>query len=160
MNNEIHNNINHTERILQKINLPECVEYAEWMKEKAELKFNALIPKIPIYNNFIYWCNLGINIGSEQNKIRPCIIVRSFSSSTLCTIIPLTTKRLNDDYWFHVDLEQIDSTALVEQLRVVSKKRILKPFRTKGNLTIISKNDWKKINSQLKTLYCLRPLKK
>ena len=62
-------------------------------KEKAKLKYNGIIPNFPIYNNFIYWCNLGINIGSEQNKIRPVIIVGSTIKSPIAIIIPLTSKR-------------------------------------------------------------------
>ena len=112
-----------------------------------------------IRDSFIYWCNLGVNIGSEQNKLRPVLILRSSKNSPICTILPLTTKRLNDELWFHVDLEKIDSTVLVEQLKVVSKIRITDPFRRKGKLVVISKNDWTEINSQLEILYRLKPLK-
>ena len=148
-----------TEEILKNIDCNNALEYATWTKEKAELKYNVEIPKFPIYNNFIYWCNLGINIGSEQNKLRPVLILKTSKSSTICTIIPLTSKRLDDEFLFHVDLEEINSTVLVEQLKVVSKIRIIKPFRKKGKLITISKNDWNKINTQLKKLYRLRPLK-
>ena len=108
---------------------------------------------------FIYWCNLGINIGSEQNKLRPVLILKTSKNSPICTILPLTTKRLEDDFWFHIDLEEIDSTVLVEQLKVVSKIRITDPYRKKGKLVTILQNDWDKINSQLESLYRLRPLK-
>ena len=74
-------------------------------------------------------------------------------------MLPLTTKRLQDGFWFHIDLEEIDSTVLVEQLKVVSKIRITNPYRKKGNLVAISLNDWNRINSQLENLYRLRPLK-
>ena len=85
--------------------------------------------------------------------------MRTSKNSPICTILPLTTKRLHDGFWFHIDLEEIDSTVLIEQLRVVSKIRISVPYRKKGNLVTISKNDWIKINSQLENLYKLRPLK-
>ena len=71
----------------------------------------------------------------------------------------LTTKRLNDYFWFHIDLEEIDSTILIEQLKVVSKLRITNPYRKKGQLVSILPNDWNKINLQLENLYRLRPLK-
>ena len=67
MNKEIHENIIETEKILLNINEVDAIEYSIWTKEKAKLKYNGIIPNFPIYNNFIYWCNLGINIGSEQN---------------------------------------------------------------------------------------------
>lgn len=102
---------------------------------------------------------LGINIGSEQNKLRPVLILKTSKNSPISTVLPLTTKRLQDDFWFHIDLEELDSTVLVEQLKVVSKIRITNPYRKKGNLVTISPNDWNKINSQLESLYRLRPLK-
>lgn len=155
----IHNNICETEKLLQLISNTDSVEFSQWIKDKTILRYNGEIPTFPIYNNFIYWCNLGINIGSEQNKLRPILIQKSFAKSPICSIIPLTTKRLNDNYLYHIDLDVIDSTALLEQLRVVSKLRIVKPFRKKGKLMIISSNDWNKINSQLEVLYRLKPLK-
>ena len=160
MNNKIHNNIEETESLLNNINNDDAIQFSEWTKEKANLRYNGQLPKFPIYNNFIYWCNLGINVGSEQNKLRPVLVLKTSKNSPICTILPLTTKRLNDQFWFHIDLEEVDSTVLVEQLKVVSKLRIIDPYRKKGKLVTISQIDWNKINSQLENLYRLRPLKK
>lgn len=159
MDNEIHNNIEETEKLLNSINTFDAVQFSEWTKEKANIRYNGKLPKFPIYNNFIYWCNLGINIGSEQNKLRPVLILKNFKNSPICTVLPLTTKRVQDEFWFHIDLEEVDSTVLVEQLKVVSKLRIINPYRRKGSLVSISSNDWEKINLQLESLYRLRPLK-
>ena len=159
MNSEIHINIKETENLLENINNSDAIQFSEWTKEKTNLRYNGKLPKFPIYNNFIYWCNLGINIGSEQNKLRPVLILKTSKNSPICTILPLTTKRLEDDFWFHIDLEEIDSTVLVEQLKVVSKIRITDSYRKKGKLVTISQNDWDKINSQVESLYRLRPLK-
>lgn len=159
MNTEIHINIKETENLLKNINNSDAIHFSEWTKEKANLRYNGKLPKFPIYNNFIYWCNLGINIGSEQNKLRPVLILKTSKNSPICTILPLTTKRLEDNFWFHIDLEEINSTILVEQLKVVSKIRITNPYRKRGKLVTISQNDWYKINSQLESLYRLRPLK-
>ena len=159
MNTEIHINIKETENLLKNINNSDAIHFSEWTKEKANLRYNGKLPKFPIYNNFIYWCNLGINIGNEQNKLRPVLILKTSKNSPICTILPLTTKRAEDNFWFHIDLEEIDSTVLVEQLKVVSKIRITEPYRKKGKLVTISQNDWDKINSQLESLYRLRPLK-
>ena len=159
MNNEIHNNIKATEILLNSITNTDTIEFSRWTKEKANLRYNGQLPKFSIYNNFIYWCNLGINIGSEQNKLRPVLILKTSKNSPICAILPLTTKRLNDQFWFHIDLEEIDSTVLVEQLKVVSKLRVTNPYRKKGQLVSISPNDWNKINLQLENLYRLRPLR-
>ena len=160
MNKEINNNLEETKELLNNINTDDAVQFSEWTKNKSKLRYNGTIPTFPIYNNFIYWCNLGMNIGSEQNKLRPVLILKSLQNSPICTIIPLTSKRLHDKYWFHIDLEHIDSTALVEQIRTVSKIRITSPFRNKGTMVILSDTDWNNINSQLEDLYRLKPLKK
>ena len=81
MNNEIHNNINYTEILLNSINNTDTIDFSKWTKEKANLRYNGQLPKFPIYNNFIYWCNLGINIGSEQNKLRPVLILKTSKAS-------------------------------------------------------------------------------
>ena len=85
-------------------------------------------------------------------------MLKTSKNSPICTILPLTTKRLEDVFWFHIDLEEVNSTVLVEQLKVVSKIRITNPFRKKGSLVTISSRDWNEINSQLENLYRLRPL--
>ena len=106
---------------MQSINNIDVIEYSKWMKTKIYIKYKGQFPKFPIYNNFIYWCNLGINIGSEQNNVRPVIVLKSYKNSPICTVIPLTSKRLKDHLDFHIDLDIIDSTALIEQVKVVSK---------------------------------------
>ena len=105
MNYEIHNNIVEAENLLSSIHNVDAIQFSEWIREKSNLRYNGNLPKFPIYNNFIYWCNLGINIGSEQNKLRPVLILRSSKNSPICTILPLTTKRLQDGFWFNIDLE-------------------------------------------------------
>lgn len=156
----VYRNFQMTQDILKKQTKQEGFVFSQWIKEKAIFRYQTCLPSFPIYNNFIYWCNLGINIGSEQNKIRPVIIVRTEMNSPLCTIIPLTSERTNDKLWYHIDLENENSTALVEQLRVISKLRILNPYRKNGKLVVITKNDWNSINLELKRLYCLKDLEK
>lgn len=89
MNTEIHNNLEEAKIFLDTINTPDAIQFSEWTKEKTYLRYNGKLPQFPIYNNFIYWCNLGVNIGSEQNKLRPVLILRSSKNSPICTILPL-----------------------------------------------------------------------
>lgn len=156
MNLEIDEQFNISKSILNKIDYSLALEYATWIKDKTKIKFESSIPSFPITNNFIYWCNLGINIGSEQNKIRPAIVVRTQINSPMCTILPLTSVRLNDKKWYHIDLEQTNSTAMIEQIRNISKLRILNPKRTNGFINRITINDFKNINSVLHRYYKLQ----
>lgn len=159
MISKIKNQLNETAEILSTVDKNLGIEYAQWTKNKAIIKFNKKIPTFPITNNYIYWCNLGINIGSEQNKIRPIIVTKTKKESKVCTILPLTSERMNDTRWYHIDLENQNSTALIEQLRNVSKLRILNPFRLKGKLVKISHKDWNNINQALIDYYSLTNLK-
>ena len=159
MISKIKNQLNETAEILSTVDKNLGTEYAQWTKNKAIIKFNKKIPTFPITNNYIYWCNLGINIGSEQNKIRPIIVTKTKKESKVCTIIPLTSERMNDTRWYHIDLEAQNSTALIEQLRNISKLRILNPFRLKGKLVKISQKDWDNINQALIDYYSLTNLK-
>ena len=158
MNEEIHKNLEDTESILQKINKPDTIEFAQWTKEKATIRYNYKMPKFPITNNYIYWCNLGINLGSEQNNIRTVLVVKTKKNSPICTILPLTSERINDTRWYHIDLENQNSTVLIEQLKNISKLRIINPQRIKGKLAKITLNDWNNINSALIRYYTMTNL--
>lgn len=153
---EINKQFEEAIEILNDIDYNEALEYATWSKEKAKIKFQRDIPSFHITNNHIYWCNLGINIGSEQNKIRPAIVIRSQARSPMCTILPLTSVRLNDKKWYHIDLEEKNSTAMIEQVRNISKLRILSPKRTNGYINRITQNDFKNINKALEKYYKLQ----
>lgn len=155
MNDEINQQFNETKDILENVNNDLASEYATWTKDKAKIKFAKKMPLFAITNNYIYWCNLGINIGSEQNKIRPVLIAKTKRESSVCTILPLTSERINDTRWYHIDLDNQNSTVLIEQLRNISKLRIISPFRIKGNLVKITLNDWNKINSAMKKYYTM-----
>ncbi|MBR0427448.1 MAG: type II toxin-antitoxin system PemK/MazF family toxin [Clostridia bacterium] len=155
--NIIRQQLDETEKILENVENENAYEYVTWTKDKAELKFYGNFPNFHITNNFIYWCNLGINIGSEQNKIRPAIIIRTQANSPICTILPLTSGRLNDDKWYHIDLEQKNSTAMIEQVRNISKLRVLNPLRANGLLSRITPNDFYNINDALGNYYKLQP---
>lgn len=150
MNEEINKQFNETIDILSDIDESIAIEYATWTKN---IKFKKDIPSFPITSNYIYWCNLGINIGSEQNKIRPVLVVKTKRNSPICTILPLTSERMNDTRWYHTDLENHNSTVLVEQLKNISKLRIISPHRTKGKLTKITLGDWNNINTALTKYY-------
>ncbi|WP_425441012.1 type II toxin-antitoxin system PemK/MazF family toxin [Sporomusa acidovorans] len=95
----------------------------------------------------------------EENKHRPVVIVRSHPSSPICQVIPLTNQRLNDRKNYHIDLEVIDSTVLIEQLRVIDRSRIDKPRYIGGKVAVLTKRDWENIDSVLSWFYRLKPLK-
>jgi mRNA-degrading endonuclease toxin of MazEF toxin-antitoxin module len=78
----------------------------------------------------IWWCQLGLNIGSEQNGngklfLRPVIILRGFSADT-CMVIPLTTSpRLHPLRIAAGEVQGEKATALLSQIRVIDTRRLV-----------------------------------
>ncbi len=114
-----------------------------------------------IFNNFIYWTNLGqYPYGHEQGLNRPCLVIRTTKESPICTIIPLTTERLNDEIPYHIDLSNGKSTALIEQIRTIDKRRIYDKFFINKQHGTINDDDRNKINEQISKLYTLKEIYK
>ncbi len=132
--------------------------FMDWTKTKAELKFSPQSKLFPIIPNCIYWAFMGCNIGSEEGKHRPVLVTRTYPNSPTIAVIPLTTQRLHDSKQYHVDLENQNSTALVEQMRVIDITRLDKPMRRGGSITSITEKDWNAIQYQIKREYSLTPL--
>lgn len=142
----------------------EALKYVEWLNIQTELRYGTVDNdgvfievaeerEFPIVPSGIYWAYLGRNIGHEMNKHRPVLVMRAEMNSGLCTVIPLTKERLNDGYWFHIDLENHNNTAIVEQMKVISKSRLDKPMRAEGEIISASEKDLKQIYDQIRLRY-------
>ena len=76
----------------------------------------------------IWWCSLGINIGSEQDgsggsKQRPVVIIKDFG--TTCLVIPLTTSYQVHKYRFSIGVvDGKQSKAKLSQLRLIDARRL------------------------------------
>ena len=86
------------------------------------------------------------------------MVTRTYPNSPTVAIIPLTSQRLNDNKQYHIDLEAENSTALVEQMRIIDISRIDKPMRRNGLIVSITENDRNLINVQIKREYLLAPI--
>lgn len=83
-----------------------------------------------IYSNMgeIWWCNLGINIGSEscgKNHFfeRPVLIIKVFNVN-LILVAPLTTKDKNIENHIELNINDRKSFIMIEQIKVISSKRL------------------------------------
>jgi mRNA-degrading endonuclease toxin of MazEF toxin-antitoxin module len=114
---------------------------------------------LKIFYNQIYMAHLGEAIGSEQEGDRPVLIVDSYKTSTVCVAIPITLQRMNDSKDYHVDLNNGMGTALVEQIRAISKERIYSVCRINNKYATIDQDDWDRINQQLFKICRLKPLR-
>ena len=130
----------------------------EWTEDSFELNYNIVVPKMPIINNYIYYFHFGYTIGSEQAYDRPALVVHTTKESRICIVIPITKERLGDKIPYHIDLDNGKGTALVEQIRTISKVRVYGKLFYKQEQATITENDRMQINRQLMYLCQLRPL--
>lgn len=128
--------------------------YSKWCKDKLDLinNKNSSITNLKI--GAICWVDLGYNVGNELRKLRPAILWRSTSDKKMWTIIPLTSKRKNDNYYFHYDLEDGKlGTARIESLINISLNRIREPYFYKNKIATITKKDNDQIIKIIKKYY-------
>ena len=78
----------------------------------------------------IWLLNLNPTIGSEINKTRPCIIISPNEMNWMNTIIvcPLTTKGFQTPTRTKFDFKGVENLALLDQIRTIDKKRVIKIF--------------------------------
>ena len=102
--------------------------FDEWNSLKKEI--NKSVCSVNFHEKEIWWSRFGINIGSEQNGIgihfeRPIVILKKLSGTTfLC--VPLTTKRKDVVYRFPLSSGNLESYALLDQVRVLDSKRLVR----------------------------------
>lgn len=116
----------------------ETFEYAQWIMDKIEImnKIDLSI-RIKPRRGEIWTCQLGKNIGSEENKIRPAIIVQNNTGNDrgpTTIIVPISNRpkkiathievKKNDYKLVAGEKNMITGTVLCEQIKVVSKVRL------------------------------------
>jgi mRNA-degrading endonuclease toxin of MazEF toxin-antitoxin module len=100
----------------------------------------------------IWWCSLGVNVGSEQdgtgeNAERPVLIVKGLSKQT-CIIVPLTSSP--EKHKMRVPIGKIDgrqASVIISQIRVVDTKRLI------NKLGFIEANVFREITKTLRELF-------
>ena len=132
------------------------INYIKWCRDKLIINQKDVEKDIFI-QKAIYWVDFGVGVGSELRKLRPAILWRSSKGKNLWTMIPLTTKRRTDKYYFHYDLECLsEGTAKIENLMNLSSKRILAPYFAKNKLAIITKKDYNEIKKAISKYYLFK----
>ena len=109
-------------------NEPYIKDFDSW-NEQAKL-LNQNVFKEYFHEREIWWCALGVNIGSEQDGKndsfeRPVLIIKKISSDLLL-IAPLTTKISTDNYRIATDSAGQPGQILLSHFRTVSSKRLLR----------------------------------
>lgn len=130
------------------------ISYSKWCKDKLQI-INKNDPDIDSLKvGATYWVNLGYNIGSELRKLRPAILSRSTSNKRMWTVLPLTSKHKNDNYYFYYDLlNKKLGTVRIENLINISSNRIKEPYYINNKISIITKKDNDAILKIIKRYY-------
>jgi mRNA-degrading endonuclease toxin of MazEF toxin-antitoxin module len=81
--------------------------------------------KLPIKRGEVFWCCLGMNIGSEQNGagidlMRPMLIIKIFSENFFLAA-PLTTKKHTGNWYLKISLN--DSYVILNKIRPIDIDR-------------------------------------
>ena len=90
---------------------------------------------IRLHEREIWWCSLGVNVGSEQDGVgdsyeRPILVVKNFNNNVLWAV-PLTRTFKPNRFYFRLDDDGGGESAVVlSQLRLVSSKRLVRKIRT------------------------------
>lgn len=117
------------------IDLTKTQQYLEWFKNKLYL--NAIAPsakKRIVYRGQVYRCNLGVGVGSEECKERPCVILQYNSAnrtspntvvapithtiSALPIVVPIAEKKDSSGKLI------LDGNVLLGNITCVSKARL------------------------------------
>ena len=140
-------------------NDPDGISYNKWCKDKLKLINKNTDDTTILKVGAIYWVDLGYNIGSELRKLRTVILWRSSSNKKMWTVIPLTSKHSDDNYYFHYDLlnEKL-GTAKIENLINISSNRIREPYYLNNKIATIAKKDNDDILKIIKKYYAFEEI--
>lgn len=101
-------------------------DFDKWNILKKKIENTNL--KIFANQREIWWCHIGINVGSElcgKNNFfeRPILVIKVFNKNTI-KIIPLTSKEKQGKYYFKLNFNNIKSYASLSQIKTISTKRL------------------------------------
>lgn len=124
-------------------------DFSLWHKLKTFLHNEK--PRIYFHEAEVWFCNLGMNVGFEQDGqgeeyLRPVIILRKFNNEIFWAI-PLTKTRKQGKYYYPFYFKPgMESTAIISQIRLTDAKRL------KYKSGSVAQKDFVEIKQKLKHL--------
>ncbi len=102
-------------------------KYDEWNEQKKSIAFSEDTSKIYFREGDIWWCSLGLNVGSESFGKggafrRPILVIKKLSHDT-CIAVPLTSKMKEGSWFAGITLGGENKWAMLYQIRMIHKKR-------------------------------------
>jgi mRNA interferase MazF len=108
-------------------------DFDGWNIEKQALHTNH--GRIFCHPREIWWCALGVNIGSEQdgtgkNFDRPIIVIRGFNKDIFFGAA-LTGRKKQGKFYFPIGLiENREASVILSQIRIIDTKRLIRKMAT------------------------------
>jgi|SRR3989344_3975189 len=124
-------------------------DYTIWHKIKTYIHNEK--PRIYFHESEVWFCNLGMNVGFEQDGqggecLRPVIVLRKFNNEIFWAI-PLTKTRKEGKYYYPFSFQpNTESTAIISQIRLTDAKRL------KYKIGSVSSKDLEQIKRKIKLL--------
>ncbi len=125
-------------------------QYNNWNLKKQFLEDDANFANLYFKPGDIWWCSIGLNLGSEalgkgSEFRRPVLVLRKLSSD-LCVVLPLTSKRKSGTWFVDIMLHEEMRWVMLYQIRTLHKKR----FQRK--LGQLDDMDFRRVKEKLETL--------
>ena len=123
--------------------------YNDWNIKKQNINFS-YNENIYFKEGDIWWCSIGLNIGSEsygkgKDFRRPILIIRKLSDD-LCIALPLTSKIKIGSWFVDILLNNENRSVMLYQIRTLNRKRFQ---RKMGEVNI---KDFVKVKEKLEKL--------
>lgn len=101
-------------------------DFHNWHKVKVSLENRKNLPTFS--EREIWWCSIGVNVGYEifgknEEFVRPVLILKKYSRSTFFGL-PLTSKRKNHPFHYHLRFHDVDGSILLDQGRTIDSRRL------------------------------------
>ena len=128
-------------------------KYNEWNIKKQNIHFKEVKidePEMYFKAGDIWWCSLGLNVGSEsfgkgENFRRPVLIIKKLSAD-LCIALPLTSQEKIGTWFIDITFHGEKKWVMLYQIRTLNKKR----FYLK--ISELDDADISKVKEKLETL--------
>lgn len=126
-------------------------KFSEWFKVKERLNDGS--PVTFCRAGEIRWVSFGVNVGSEidgkgESFTRPALIIHA-SGTHVALVVPLTTQTKSSRGYFPLEWKQKNNMLCINQMRVVSQKRIF------SRLSKISDAKLLQVKEEIKKFYLL-----
>jgi len=104
--------------------------FDKWNSLKKELDARIISDSIFPHEQEIWWCSLGVNVGSEQdgkNELfeRPVLVLKRINKDLLITV-SLTSKIMESEYRIVTESTGEKSDILLSHIRTLSSKRFMR----------------------------------